>query len=185
MGLVKSCNTKKTIETVADLGKDSTWYWKDAYNKEHARAESKVAEAIFLRNDLKHLSNELKIKEKQIRSFKKANTTTEGTVVIKSDTFYKDNYVYIDRKGDTIFFSIKDTFQIVDYWKRTWFLGKKKYYVDISSSNPYTKVNSIVAREIKIKNPKILIGPSIQYNPFNNRTTPGVSIMYYPLTLKF
>lgn len=43
----------------------------------------------------------------------------------------------------------QDSLQVVTYWKRSWFLGKKKYFTEIKSSNPSTKLT--YEKSIKVK----------------------------------
>ena len=179
----KSCSLKKDFEE-AQTFKDSTWFYKDKYGKEHARTESLVAEHAIMEKELNRLSDELGISKKKIRG---AKTVTVGG----SDTFKLTNNVYIDKwntikivSTDSVYVAIKDTFQIVDYWDRKWFLGQKKYYVDVKNSNPLLSVEKVTSREIRVTNPRFIIGPSVQYS-LNKGLYPGVSIIYYPFSLKF
>jgi hypothetical protein len=158
---------------------DSTIYYKDKFNKEHAVAERITVEKYVLQNELKWISQELKIKPKQIKGT--ARVVTNIDTFFKVDSFYQDPYIKIVKIKDTVKLKLIDTLQVVDYWKRKWILSSKKYYVDIKNSNPYVKTTSIMAREIKVKKPTILIGPSVN---FNGNLSVGISILYYPLTLK-
>lgn len=158
---------------------DSTKHYKDKFNEEHAVAERVTVEKYVLQNELKWISQELKIKPKQVKGTTRIVTNID--TFFKMDTFYQDPYVKIVKIKDTLRLKLTDTLQVVDYWKKKWFLGSKKYYVDIKNSNPYVKTTSIIAREIKVKKPTILIGPAINYN---GNLSVGISILYYPLTLK-
>jgi hypothetical protein len=181
--LLKECGKRETINTIESLKEDSTWFYKDLYGKEHARSENLKLQRIFLEKDINYLSEELSVKRKQIEGFKKFSG--KGEISIKVDSIYRDNYITIEKRtNDTLYVQFKDTFQIVDYWKRTWFLGKKKYYVDVKNSNPYFKIESVTSREVKIKSPNILIGPAIQYSPISGRVTPGISIIFYKFSLR-
>jgi hypothetical protein len=158
---------------------DSTLHYKDKFNKEHAVAERITVEKYALQNELKWISEELKIKPKQIKGTTRVVTNID--TFFKVDSFYQDPYIQIVKIKDTVKLKLTDTLQVVDYWKRKWILSSKKYYVDIKNSNPYVKTTSILAREIKVKKPTILIGPSVN---FNGNLSVGISILYYPLTLK-
>lgn len=181
----KGCQQNKLEKTLSDYQKrldnqwDSTRHYKDKYNKEHAVAEKVIVEKYILQNDLKWLSEELRIKPKQIRGSSKITTVID--TFFKVDSFYSDPYVRIVKVKEGIKLKLTDTLQVTDYWKRKWFLGNKRYYVDVKNSNPYVKTTSILAREIKVKKPTIIIGPSINYN---GNLSVGFSILYYPLTLK-
>lgn len=158
---------------------DSTIHYKDIYGKEHAVSEKLYVDRVVLQNEIKWLSKELSIKPKQIKG--STRIVNQIDTFFKFDTVYKDPYIQIVKSHDTIRLKLTDTLQVTDYWKRKWVLGQKKYYVDVKNSNPYVKTTSIMAREIKVKKPTILIGPSVL---FNGNISVGISILYYPLTLK-
>ena len=182
-GGIKLYNTNKDLDTVSNF-KDSTWYYKDKYGKEHARTESLVAENAIKESELKALADELNINKNKIRGVK---TISVGG----SDTFKLKDSVYIDKWNtikivsmDSVYVAIRDTFQIVDYWDRKWLFAQKKYYVDVKNSNPLLKIEKVTSREIRVGTPHFIIGPSVQYS-LNKGLYPGVSIIYYPFSLKF
>ena len=182
-GGIKLYNNTKEAETVNNF-KDSTWYYKDKYGKEHARTESLVAENAIKESQLKALADELNINKNKIRGVK---TISVGG----SDTFKLKDSVYIDKWNtikivsmDSVYVAIRDTFQIVDYWDRKWLFAQKKYYVDVKNSNPLLKIEKVTSREIRVGTPHFIIGPSVQYS-LNKGLYPGVSIIYYPFSLKF
>ena len=182
-GGIKLYNTNKDLDTVSNF-KDSTWYYKDKYGKEHARTESLVAENAIKESELKALADELNINKNKIRGVK---TVAVGG----SDTFKLKDSVYIDKWNtikivsmDSVYVAIRDTFQIVDYWDRKWLFAQKKYYVDVKNSNPLLKIEKVTSREIRVGTPHFIIGPSVQYS-LNKGLYPGVSIIYYPFSLKF
>lgn len=183
--IFKNCNESKLKKDLqAQLKKineqyDSTRYYKDIYGKEHAVSEKLYVDRVVLQNEIKWLSKELSIKPKQIKGSTKI--TTQIDTFFKFETIYKDPYIKIVKSHDTIRLKLSDTLQVTDYWKRKWIFGQKKYYVDVKNSNPYVKTTSIISREIKVKKPTILIGPSVL---FNGNISVGISILYYPLTLK-
>ena len=180
---IRSCNIEKDLDKV-EAFKDSTWYYKDKYGKEHARTESLVAEHAIMKADLERLSDELGISKGKIRGVKTIK-------VSGSDTFKLKDSVYIDKWNtiiiismDSVYVAIRDTFQIVDYWDRKWLFARKKYYVDVKNSNPLLKIEKVTSREIRVATPHFIIGPSVQYS-LNKGLYPGISIIYYPFSLKF
>lgn len=183
--IFKNCNESKLKKDLqAQLKKindqyDSTRYYKDIYGKEHAVSEKLYVDRVVLQNEIKWLSKELSIKPKQIKGSTKI--TTKIDTFFKFESIYKDPYIKLVKSHDTIRLKLSDTLQVTDYWKRKWIFGQKKYYVDIKNSNPYVKTTSIISKEIKVKKPTILIGPSVL---FNGNISVGISILYYPLTLK-
>jgi hypothetical protein len=180
---IKSCNDREDLVAASQF-KDSTWYYKDKYGKEHARTESLVAEHAIMKADLERLSDELGISKGKIRGVKTIK-------VSGSDTFKLKDSVYIDKWNtikiismDSVYVAIRDTFQIVDYWDRKWLFARKKYYVDVKNSNPLLKIEKVTSREIRVATPHFIIGPSVQYS-LNKGLYPGISIIYYPFSLKF
>jgi len=178
---LKSIKIQK--ELISNLS-DSVTHYKDKYGNEHAVASKIITEKEYLQDDIKSLSNQLELKEKQIRSYSRIVNNAEAKIILDTSYQYRDSFIYLSLKNDTLFIQIKDTIQIVDYWKRTWFLGRKKYFVDVKNSNPMFKTTAIISREVKVKQPKLIIGPSFQYTPFVNRASFGFSILYYPFSIK-
>lgn len=134
----------------------------------HWRSRAQVAEVTADNlgdiSELKNLSKEFKELKKSLKNlenFSQVSTTTDihRTVKLKDTTIitvdniymagkgfeYKDQYESISGSivGDSISWSIqhKDSLQIVQYWDRKWFLGKKKYYSEIKSLNPNTQIS--------------------------------------------
>jgi len=56
---------------------------------------------------------------------------------------------------------------ITQYWKRTWFLGAKKSYIDIYSNDPRTTINTVKQLTIEQKQPVfgLRIQAAANYNP--------------------
>jgi len=109
-----------------------------------------------IKRSLKNLENFNQISEvTTINKTVKLKDTTIYTIdnqVIKASTFsYKNNWESISGVivSDSIQWNIthKDSLTIVQYWDRSWFLGKKKYFTEVKSGNP----NSIIDYQRSIK----------------------------------
>lgn len=86
---------------------------------------------------------------------------------------------------DSISISGVDSLKLAWYWKRSWLLGPKSYFIDASNSNPYIKVSGIRSVSSSMRDPKWLIAPSIQLGYRNDLLIiPGISLIYYPLSIK-
>lgn len=170
--------------TKEDLGKAQSEVvrWKDKYGKEHLRSEKLVVDKAIIEAVSVEQARLLKIKPKQIEG--STIVTTETIFKEKFDTLYQDNYIYIEKTKDSLSLALNDTLIFTEYWKRTWFLGRKRHFVDLQNKNPYIKLTGLKTIEAKGKSPTIIIGPSLSYNILTNRPVVGFSLLYYPLTLK-
>lgn len=173
--LEDSLKTKKEVK-----------YWKDKFGNEHATVEK-----IIIHNDkLMDIKSDsiaklLSVKPKNIKSFTKFTTETKTPPIYIHDTLYKDPYIDIRIVRDSIRMTLFDTLTKTDYSKRKNIFSKKRNYTDISNTNKYVKIKEpITIERAPSKSPKIIIGPSLTWNPFNNTYSPGISILFYPLTLK-
>ncbi len=177
---------------------------------------SKKDASILFGKEIERITSELKIKEKQIKYYTSIKKETEGTFESKLDTVWKDSLVYkdgekvlvpyieyvgttykdkwLDFKGkftDSSFkanYSISDSLTIVSYWKRKGFLslGKKELYLDISSSNPNTKIINI--DNFKISEEKVKrfgIGPQAGFQFSNGSFNPYIGIGIHYSLFKF
>lgn len=103
---------------------------------------------------------------------------------------------WIEVKGtigevDSLEISGIDSLQLTEYWKRKWFLGNKTYYTDVKNKNPYIHVTELKAVRSMKQDPKWLIAPSFQLGYgsgtkswMDMRLQVGVSLIYYPLSIK-
>jgi hypothetical protein len=186
--MFKSCGKREVEKKLAryqdmlENQEDSTRHYRDVYGKEHAVTQKLYVENFLVRQNLKEIAYELKIKPKQIKSAGRITNSIDTFFVV--DSFYSDPDIQIVRSHDTINIKLNDTLKIYEYWKRKWFFASKRTFIDVSNTNHYIKVKDINMYAIKPKTPKILIGPSIQYSPLTNNISFGVSILYYPITLK-
>lgn len=183
--MFKSCGKREVEKKLAQYQEmlanqeDSTRHYIDAYGREHAVTEKLNLDIIVVREDLKSIAQQLKLRPKQIKGAGRIHTVLDTFFVV--DSFYSDPDIQIVRSHDTINIKLNDTLKIYEYWKRKWFLAAKKTFIDVSNTNHYVKVKDINMYAIKPKTPKILIGPSVN---FNGKLSVGFSILYYPFTLK-
>jgi len=183
--MFKSCGKREVEKKLAQYQEmlanqeDSTRHYIDAYGREHAVTEKLNLDIIVVREDLKSIAKQLKLRPKQVKGATRIHTVLDTFFVV--DSFYSDPDIQIVRSHDTINIKLNDTLKIYEYWKRKWFLAAKKTYIDVSNTNHYVKVKDINMYAIKPKTPKILIGPSVNYN---GKLSVGFSILYYPFTLK-
>lgn len=127
-----------------------------------------IAELKGLATEFKELKRNLK----NLDSYSQINTTTDihrtiklkdtiilnqKSVVVQGKTFnYSDKFDTI--KGvvvnDSVQWQIKhkDSLEVVSYWKRKWFLGKKTYECEIKSTNPNTQIS--YQKNLKVKRKK-------------------------------
>lgn len=151
--------------------------WKDESGKWRSKAEAievtnseliNIKEFEKLREDYKDIKKSLK----NLENYNKIGSTTiiNNTTHIKDTIFfgkdstatkasvfsYKNKFenIYGVIKGDSIDWTIehRDSLEIVQYWDRTWFLAKKKYFTEIKSANPNTKID--YQKSIKSKRKK-------------------------------
>jgi len=154
--------------------KDNSGYWRSkAETAEINREDLKKLE------ELKNLSKEFEGVKKSLKNLENyigisSETTINKTVNLKDTTIYKNNIAYtvpkfefkdewtditgvIDSGKVDLKISSKDSLDVVQYWDRKWFLGKKKYFTEIKSFNPNTKIT--YQRSIKTKRKKGLFNP--------------------------
>jgi len=152
--------------------KDSTW---------HNVSQVAVVSKSELTNvkELQNLHNEfdgIKRSLKNLENYTKLSevTTIHKTVRLKDTVIYlpdsskqtvktftyKDKFETIKEiiSSDTVIMDIqhRDSLEVVQYWDRKWFLGKKKYYTEIKSANPNTVVD--YQRSIKTERKRGLFG---------------------------
>lgn len=156
----------------------------DRYNREHVVAKQAVVDKLILEQQVAEQAALLKIKPKQIKGKTEYITNTE--IIKQVDTVYQDAWVKIERgDNDTIKMNLIDTITLVNYWKRKWFLAPKQQYVDVSNKSPYIRISKVYSIGEKPKQPTFILGPSVQYGFIPNQANIGISLLYFPLTLKF
>jgi|GEM_PF-2442466 len=107
------------------------------------------------------------VQQENIQLKRIINNVTQDTVYA-----YKDKYLDLSfkRQSDTVTFgsfSYNFDFNSVQYWKRDWFLGAKKSYVDIWSSDPRVKIRGVDRLQIKQVMPEfgLRVQGNAQLNP--------------------
>lgn len=164
--LYKDLESAKSFEGLYNIEHQQVQKFKD--DAGHWRSRAQVAEVTKDNFDdiaeLKNLSaefKELKKSLKNLENYSQVNTTTNinKTVKLKDTTILTVNKVYVSGQtfnykdqfetvsgtivGDSINWTLqhKDSLEIVQYWDRKWFLGKKKYFNEIKSINPNTEIS--------------------------------------------
>lgn len=168
--------------------------YKDANGNKYSQIITEDVE----KKQLKKTIDSLNVSLKKIGKIKQLVTTT-----LKTDTFikeipiylkdgvthftYQDSYLSLKGVHDSnkldIEYHSKDTISFITHTKKP-LLKKKIYYVDVVNRNPYNNINVENSLQIKEKKSILVLGPSIQYNPFQNNFNVGISLTYNLLSLK-
>lgn len=183
--IYKSKKEVSNIDKVLNTIPDSTHFYKDKYNKEHAYSESiqlTSGEAqILYKKKLDSISKELKIKPSDIKVIIEDKTKTVVNVVPqKTDTIYKtvdgikqissltgifkDNWFDADvTLGDnkSLKFLLTDTAQAVLH--KTPGLFNKRNLLDIKHSSPYTQSSNVSSILIQDANSSISVSIFVGY----------------------
>lgn len=136
--------------------------WKDEANRWRSEAEATALEARTLRelvragdpklNTLVKEFDGLKRTLKNLESYQSVKGETRMSVVVPiirvdstaSRFEWSDKWSTISGTvlGDSaaLEYEVRDSIDLVQYWDRTWFLGRKMYHSEIISHNPNTKV---------------------------------------------
>ena len=175
--LNRKLNNANSYKTLYESSNKEAITWKDESGKWRSKAEAVEVTNSELKNvkELEYLSEEfegIKNSLKNLENYNKIGsiTTIDKTIKLKDTTIYTiDNQVikastfqYNDKwdnisgiiVSDSIQWKVfhKDSLEVVQYWDRTWFLGKKKYFTEIKSANPNTKID--YQKSIKSKRKK-------------------------------
>lgn len=132
---------EQVIKSASELN-DSSQYWFNKYTEQ------------------------LGINEKQAKLLVTANATIKAHSLdaSRSDTgfFYSDKYARIeyvrakDSLGNGHFnFSYNADINYAEYWKRDWFLGKKKHYFDFFIADTRATINGMKRIRVEAKQPSI------------------------------
>lgn len=205
---MKTCNDRKLqLSSLSNQINEANYQskiWKDKYGKEHIT----VQQISLLKEDIKRkfdsVGRLLKIKPKQIITvtegqtqfvFQKElriDTVWSGDSILSKILEFEDNYIKVKasffEEDGNIEVSGSDTLKYVEYWKRRWFLGEKRYYIDLTNKSPYIKFTGLKSYTLNKAKPKFLIAPSVGLGYLiNGKVLPyiGVSGVYYPISLKF
>jgi hypothetical protein len=154
--------------TVYDTSRAATWI--DKYNREHA---TNLALNLSIRDlqiahksKLDSLLKCLRIKPKQLSNITDVQAQATGNIEVPTEVSYDSvthtqqyYFAYSDScialagmldSGTTIVqYSVNVPIAITSYWKRRWFLGRRRYYIDAYSQYPNVNINNI--RNYRIK----------------------------------
>lgn len=171
--MFRGCNAKREVRRTITSWQDSATYWRDQYGREHVRRSIVQAERDMVRalypTLLDSMARLLKVRPKQIRTIagvsgKATDTVKVPTYIPYADTTagselnrcftYRDDYTAlqgcVDTGGEaTMIYSIEVPVTLTTFYKRRWFLGRKRWYVDGSSANPAVSLTGLQGLEIK------------------------------------
>ena len=161
-GCMKERKENKSIAKISDIATyDSTSYYRDLYNTEHATAEvasgDLQAVRIIYARQIDSVCKMARIARKQLIAMENVTANISGQVItnVVRDTVhdtinghgfkrieqrfdYQDAYLQLKGLIDTeihITYMMEVPISINTYWKRRWFLGKKHYRIDGYSTN--------------------------------------------------
>lgn len=179
--------------------------WKDKYNKEHFLLEKERLNKEVFERQADSMARLLNIKSKQIKQVSHIKTqvvlSEKLKTIYKTDTIkigeksqvinytdftFKDNWIDIRGnvgKNDSIYIKGSDTLIRVDYVKRKWLLGRKRYYTDFSNKNPYIHIKGLKEVELVRKRENWSVGPFVGIgliygHKVEFKPTVGVSLQY-------
>lgn len=173
----KKENVKELPKTTVSIEAEEVARQVDSQGAEHViyKEAAPIIKLIELKVEDKARIDSLlllaNIKEKQLKSLQTtyasiAQENIELKKVIKGvDTIYeyKDNYLDLsfNRKSDDLVlgnFGYNLVLNDLHYWKRDWFLGKKKGYIDIWSPDTRVRINGTDRVTIRQKTPTFKVG---------------------------
>ena len=203
-------------ELTKDLSKDVK-FWKDKYDKEHATVEDITLQKEQFEAEVRNLSKILNTKPSSISKVTTIVTkgqlsgklTTHTTIpidttkksidpikgpLVQSTTFEYQDLPWVDIKGevgrkDSIHLAINDTLKVSNYSKKKWLFARKRYFTDVSNTNPHISVKGVRTLGKEIKEPNFVITPSATFgygltNPYP-QVVFGLTVIYYPFSIKF
>lgn len=163
MFALKGC--KKKVEVVQlPHTEDSSRYYKDLYGSEHAQNLQIIGNRkdleLFYNKRIDSLCKRIGIKQKQLKDMARVMAQVHGhftaplipaaihdTIPFPGDPApwegsrfeWQDSFLtvngYVNDTEVRAFYSMEMPVSITTYWKRRWFLGKKRYYIDGFSPN--------------------------------------------------
>lgn len=126
-------------------------------------------------------------------TIKKQSGTIKNPLV-QSTTFEYEDKPWVSIKGevgqkDSIHLEINDTLTITNISKKKWFLARRRYFTDVSNKNPHIDIKGVRTLGKEVKEPNFILAPTMTlgYSPISPspQIVFGVSIIYYPLSIKF
>lgn len=152
-----------------------------------------------INNRVDSLSRELRISKKNVKTIDHYISSTDTQFYPKpfpvyrgKDTAYKviqyDNYLNIEAIAgkDTgyILFSLRDTLDRVEKYNPGFLGFGSSTKVLLRTKSPYIQYKQGYSFSIKEKTTWLTIGPSIQYDPFQNKVSVGVSAQIPVIKIK-
>lgn len=181
--------TVKQVKSLVTGKIDTVTQWVDADSQKHTKNEVYVVslEAALAAKDgrIQQLKDKLHLRDNQIKDMIEVMSSSSGTistpVFVYIDSTRHDsagnplrvqqfNYAdeWIQEAGEIsngiadIDYTVKVPIELTTYWRRKWFLGKKKYYIDGTSKNPNVTINGLHEVMIRQRIPgRFGIGPYI------------------------
>lgn len=178
LAYVRSCNDAKRFGQTKEMvraGADSVRYWRDLWNAEHAtrqviEGDRETLHLVYGRK-MDSLSKRLHLKQKQLQDMTEVLVRAQGQVVTvpvpdeRRDTVngveyvyrghsfvWQDGYMkmdgYVDSAIAKVNYSIDVEVNVTKYWKRRWFLGRKRRYIDAYCDNPNVKIIGLTAIKV-------------------------------------
>lgn len=162
----------------AFVTENKVWKGEDGLWKNNTKTIEVTKDNLGDVKELENLHKEFDGLKKSIKNLENymsvtSSTTITKTIKVKDTIIYNDkdssktfvkHFAYKDKwQSDSVaivgdsarfFHSNRDSLVIVGYWDRKWFLGKKRYFTEVKSYNPNTKID--YQRSIKIKRKKSL-----------------------------
>lgn len=178
---------------VIPANKESVQY-KDSKGNQYSQIVTEDVEKKQLKKLVDSLQLSLKNKGK-IETVVLTTTVTDTVikeipVYLKDGTFhfnYSDNYLTLKGEHDSsklnIHYQSVDTISFIGHSKKPLFKTRTNY-VDVVNRNKYNKIKVENSLQIKEKKVILVVGPSLFYNPFQNKIGGGFSLTYNLLSLK-
>lgn len=203
-GCFRKEKEKAILRDVVEIQQDSTSYWKDQFNTEHASKQLADADLSSLRAAYGSLLDTIKArtgsKGEDLQAVTAASTSGTGKVTPKIDTVYLPDssmaykFRYNDRwldldgiigKEPVINYRFSDSIVLTTYRKKVGFL-RKATYVDGYSLNPNVRITGLTGIRVSSAKPKRFgVGPYIGYGWNGSSWTPNIGISLQYSIIKF
>lgn len=167
---MKSCVTNDIKQTAIQLT-DSSVYWRDMYSREHTVRKVVQADRDLVRQLypklLDSVARVLRVRPRQVKSVAGVIASVRDTILFPfpiHDTLtaqqgdvcfsYRDDWMGVQGCADSsgyvqLIYSVDVPVSLATYYRRKWFLGRKRWYVDGSSDNPNVRLSGLSKIEIR------------------------------------
>lgn len=156
--------------------------------------EVKIEEQESLLDSIRNtVPKPLRPKISQIKSVEKFTLSTDtslklsivhdSTIKIEKHDPWLSAFAEIHNDSASLTIGIKDTITRTEIYKRHLF-KPDEHYILLRSSSPYSSIQEGFSFTIKEKKTVLTIGPSINYSPFVNRISFGISVQLPILKIK-